>query len=80
MTEDQTFDAMKYRIVRTDHSVIYYNSDGEIHRDNNQPAVILANGYQAWWVNGRLHRDNDKPAVILANGYQAWWVNGKFIK
>ena len=58
----------------------FYNEKGQIHRDNDLPAIIRADGYKAWYQNGKLHRDNDKPAVIGAAGYQHWYQNGNFIK
>ena len=50
--------------------------NGEIHRDNDLPAVIRANGTQKWYKNGNRHRDNDLPAVIFSNGSQEWYKNG----
>ena len=76
MTELDTFDELKYRIIRNDKGVVYYNSNNELHRDNDLPAVIWADGAQQWWVSGVSHRDNDLPAYIGADGSQAWWVNG----
>ena len=55
----------------------WYNSDGLLHRDNDLPAVIKANGYQEWRINGALHRDNDKPAIIYPDSSQEWYINGK---
>jgi hypothetical protein len=42
-----------------------------IHRDNDLPAVIWANGRKDWYINGKTHR-NDGPAVILENGDKMW--------
>ena len=33
----------------------YYN--GQLHRDNDQPAVIKSDGTQIWWKNNQIHRD-----------------------
>jgi hypothetical protein len=54
------------------------NEKGELHRTDG-PAVVRADGYQAWWIDGKRHR-TDGPAVVCADGYQAWWIDGKFIK
>ena len=51
--------------------------NGELHRDNDLPAVILSNGTQFWYQNGKLHRDNDLPAIIYPSGHQIWYKNGK---
>jgi hypothetical protein len=62
-------------------NIFYYNKNGKYHRENDQPAIIHADGKQEWWVNGQFHRENDKPAVIYKDGIQYWWyVNGVFIK
>jgi hypothetical protein len=49
--------------------------DGQIHRDNDEPAVITSNGAQHWYQNGQLHRD-DGPALICPYGSQHWYKNG----
>lgn len=39
----------------------YYN--GEFHRANDKPAIIVLNNYKVWYKYGKTHRDNNKPAV-----------------
>ena len=56
------------------------NEAGDLHRLNDLPAVICANGTKEWWVDGKLHRLNDLPARIWANSMQEWWVNGTLVK
>jgi hypothetical protein len=41
-----------------------YTVNGELHRDNDEPAVIFNDGTQAWFKNGKLYRDNSLPALI----------------
>jgi len=53
--------------------------NGELHRDNDKPAVICADGKQEWYLNGKLHRE-DGPAVIWADGEKQWWVNDKLLE
>jgi hypothetical protein len=56
----------------------WFNEDGELHRDNDLPAIEQqANGDKHWYANGQLHRDNDLPAREYANGDKFWYVNGK---
>lgn len=43
--------------------VLLYLKNDKRHRDNDQPAIIRANGTKEWWINNRRHRDNDKPTV-----------------
>lgn len=64
--------------INTNEGVHYYNSNGRRHRDNDQPAIIFANGSRYWYEDGELHRDN-KPAIIRVDGYQAWYKGGKVI-
>src|SRR5690348_10093719 len=55
----------------------YYNSDNQLHRDNDQPAIICADGSKCWYKNGQLHKDNDLPAIISAYGEKWWYKNGQ---
>lgn len=56
-------------------------NNGQLHRDDDLPAVIKANADQIWYQNGKCHRDNrngeDQPAIICANGDRAWFQNGE---
>jgi len=56
------------------------NNAGQLHRENDLPAVIYENGSKFWYKNGNLHRENDLPAVIYLDGYKEWWVNGELIR
>jgi len=55
--------------------VRYYNKKGQPHRLDG-PAIEMANGYKAWYVNGKLHRE-DGPAIEWPDGGRSWYVNGK---
>ena len=52
--------------------------NGELHRDNDLPAHIWADGSQFWWKNGKRHRDGDLPAAIYSDGSQLWYQNANF--
>src|ERR1700722_5431120 len=47
--------------------------NGNLHRDNDQPAIICPNGDREWYQNGNLHRDNDQPAAIYSSGTRHWY-------
>jgi hypothetical protein len=49
--------------------------NGQFHRTDG-PAVELANGYRAWFLNGLKHR-TDGPAIIYSLGNKSWFLNGK---
>jgi superfamily I DNA/RNA helicase len=50
---DDTFDHLKYNIVKDKYgNIFYYNKDEQLHKENDQQAIIWANGSRAWWVNG----------------------------
>ncbi len=55
-------------VMDSDGDKIWYNSIGQIHRNNDKPAILWMDGDKYWYKNGRLHRDNDLPAVVEANG------------
>ena len=54
----------------------WLNKCGDVHRDFDQPAIILTNGTQFWFKNGQLHRENDLPSIICFDGTQCWHKNG----
>ena len=75
MSEQDVFDALKYRVeVAKDGTRIYYNNAGELHRDEG-PAVEWDDGTKIWYQNGQLHRI-DGPAIDYASGPKAWYING----
>ena len=49
-----------------------------LHRDEDLPAIIYADGSKFWYKNGQLHREGDLPAEIYANGSKYWYKNGQF--
>ena len=52
MSEQDVFDALKYRVeVAKDGTRRYYNNAGELHRDEG-PAVEWADGTKEWYING----------------------------
>lgn len=60
--------------------VKYWFENDKCHRDNDQPAIINADGSKHWFQNGERHRDNDQPAITYADGTKSWYQNGKFLK
>jgi hypothetical protein len=55
----------------------WHNKAGELHRDNDLPAIVYTNGSQQWYQNDYLHRDNDKPAIITRFGDNYWYQHDK---
>jgi len=54
-----------------------YQND-QLHRDNDQPAIIDSDGRQeCYYQNGQLHRNNDLPALIISDGTKKWYQNGE---
>lgn len=53
----------------------FYYFRGNLHRDDDLPAVIYSDGTKEWWRHGERHRDNDLPAVEFAN-WREWWTFG----
>ena len=76
MSEQEVFDALKYRVVVDEHGIRkYYNSAGKLHRANG-PAAICADDTKLWYQNGLRHRI-DGPAIVTPGGYKAWYINGQ---
>ena len=57
--------------------VDWRNSQGQIHRDYDLPAVEYQDGRKVWFQNGLVHRDGDRPAFEGQNGAKQWYRNGK---
>ena len=63
-------------------TIEYANGDkewyinGNLHRENDQPAIVRKNGDKQWYVNGRLHRENDLPAIENSYGDKFWYRHG----
>ena len=62
-------------IIDSEGNKRWYNEQRKLHREDG-PAVELAKGSKAWWLNDKLHRE-DGPAIEWANGTNEWWLNGK---
>ena len=76
MSEQEVFDALKYRIeVDTRGTRWYYNSANQLHREGG-PAITGTNGDQWWYLNNLLHRV-DGPAIIFDDGDKRWYINGE---
>lgn len=55
---------------------VEYFKDDKLHRDNDLPAVINADGYKFWFEQGIINRLHG-PAVEGPEGDKAYYVNGK---
>ena len=76
MSEQEVFDALRYRIETNDSgSRFYLNSAGEVHRTDG-PAIIHADGTKLWYQNDQCHR-TDGPAIEWTDGTKSWYQNGK---
>jgi hypothetical protein len=51
----------------------WYNVNGELHRDNDLPAIENANGDKEWFINGLRHREDYLPAIEYVNGFADWY-------
>ena len=87
---EYTNDINKMAFIKTDgHGTIrYYNSNGQLHRDDKDPitgltlpAVEWADGMKYWYKHGLKHRDDKDEfgltlhAVEYANGTKLWYKN-----
>ena len=73
-TKEEVFEALKYHVeVDVYDTRRYYNSAGELHREDG-PAIEWPNGSKEWWQNGKRHRE-DGPAYERPDGTKEWWYN-----
>ena len=75
MSEQEVFEALKYRVVVNEYARCYYDKDDQLHRTDD-PAVIWADGTKCWYQNGQRHRI-DGAAVEWAGGSKEWYINGE---
>ena len=54
---------------------VEYRIAGKLHREDG-PAIELADGSKAWYVDGKRHR-TDGPAIEWGNGHKEWYVDGE---
>lgn len=69
--------------VYTQTTIVYRNANNEVHRDDDLPAIIQADGTNYWLTNGKLNRQTVNsngellPAVInTVTGYHKFSING----
>lgn len=68
--------------------VIKYMVNGELHRENDLPSVIIYDRFgnikrQEWHKNGYLDRGNDRPAVIIESYLYTdyyWYIDGILVR
>ena len=63
------------RTIDEDGNVSWRNAAGELHRDNDLPAVELICGTQVWYQNGKYHREGG-PACLWLDGTVQWCQHG----
>jgi hypothetical protein len=64
-------------VVDADGNQNWVLKDGTLHRDDDLPAFIGANGNLHWYQYGKLHRDNDRPAKVNKNGSMSWYQHNE---
>ena len=75
MSEQDVFDALKYRVeVDVFGTRRYRNSAGQLHRTDG-PAVEYTRGMAVWYQNGLRHRTNG-AAIEYSDGKKVWYING----
>jgi hypothetical protein len=47
----------------------------DVHRMNDQPAIIRGNGDREWYNCGRLYHQDGGPTIIRANGDKEWRIS-----
>jgi hypothetical protein len=58
-----------------DGTTTYRNADGDFHNSHG-PAVVGADGYEAYYINGKRHNP-DGPAIVWPSGYKNYFINGE---
>lgn len=64
--------------VNSNGTKYWKNTQGQLHRGEDKPAIECANGDKEWYHNGKRHREGDQPAIECTNGNKEWYQNGLF--
>ena len=67
--------ALKYRVVVDEFGTRYYNTRGQLHRDEG-PAIEWIDGGKEWYQNGQTHRIGG-PAIEWSDSTASWCLFGK---
>jgi hypothetical protein len=62
--------------IRLGKKCIVYVKDGVIHRDNDLPAIIFADGIKVWMQNGEITQKTVRPSVMYPDGYEEYHISG----
>lgn len=65
-----------YKVEKIGSLTKYLNKKGQIHREDDNPALVFENGSKFWYKNGLPHREGDSPATIYRTGSMMWYKNG----
>jgi hypothetical protein len=65
----ESFDGVEDGILHTLSGDTYHIKNHMLHSEDG-PAMILANGYKAWYLNNKIYRD-------IEDGYESWWLQDK---
>ena len=63
-----------YVNIFSNNSIIWFDSDCNLHRDGDMPTIICTNGRRAYHKNGKLHRVGG-PARIWEDGYEEYYLD-----
>ena len=66
----------EYKVKVFEDKTEWRNLNGQLHREDNAPAIEYNNGDNEWYQNGKRHREN-APAIDYINGDKHWFLNGK---
>ena len=56
-------------------TIIWYGSNGKLHRDGDMPAHITTNGLMVYCKHGKRHREFG-PAIVYSDGSVEYWIDG----
>jgi len=64
-----------YVRIWVDNNILWFDSAGLCHRDDDMPAYIQTNGYITYCKHGKGHRECG-PSVIWPDGEGQYWLVG----
>lgn len=65
------------RLITTEGTVYWYDSEGNNLQRKKGPAVIYPSGTVAYYIGNKLNREEDKPSIIFDSGIVEYYKNNK---
>lgn len=72
----ETINNIEHNVFVIEEESYFYFVDNLLHRENDLPAIIWADGSKIWAINGQIHRNKPLPSIYWSFGKKEYyWEN-----